>query len=95
VGTTWILEDQGAKNGTWVGNRRVTRHRLLDRDVVLVGHTVVVFRDRGGEADDVETLAPGAQPGLDTLSVELAGTLAELAKASREVVSNRGVGHEG
>ena len=55
---TWVVEDLGAKNGTWIGRRRITRHRLDDRDVIVVGHTGLVFRDRGGEADDIVEHVP-------------------------------------
>ncbi|MEO7094786.1 MAG: sigma 54-interacting transcriptional regulator, partial [Polyangiales bacterium] len=86
VGGAWILEDQGAKNGTWIGTQRITRHSLVDRDVILVGHTIIVFRDRGGEANDVAALPPGSTPGLDTMCVELAAKFEELTKAARDRV---------
>jgi DNA-binding NtrC family response regulator len=86
VGTAWVLEDQNAKNGTWVGAKRVTRHPLEDGEVILVGHTAVVFRDHGGEADDLDPATGGTVPGLDTLSVPLANRFAELAKAARDRV---------
>jgi transcriptional regulator with GAF, ATPase, and Fis domain len=86
VGATWVIEDLGSKNGTWVRRRRITRHPLGDRDVIVVGHTALVFRDCGGEGDDVEQHELGNVPGLDTLSVELAARFKQLAKAAREIV---------
>lgn len=52
VGGAWVLEDRGSKNGTWVGGERITRRPLVDGDAILVGHTVLVYRDSGGE--DIE-----------------------------------------
>ena len=86
VGGTWVVEDLGSKNGTWVGRRRISRHRLGDRDVLVVGHTALVFRDCGGEEDDVEHHDLGTVPGLDTLSVELAARFKQLSKAARDLV---------
>jgi transcriptional regulator with GAF, ATPase, and Fis domain len=86
VGATWVVEDLGSKNGTWVGRRRISRHRLADRDALVVGHTALVFREHGGEDDDVEQHELGNVPGLDTLSVELAARFKQVAKAARESV---------
>src|SRR5215475_1492971 len=71
IGGAWVLEDLGSKNGTRVGNERVERHTLEDGDVIVVGHTALVFRTAGGEAGDLEAPATIA-PGLATLSPTLA-----------------------
>ena len=46
VGRQWAVEDDGfSRNGTFVNEVRLTsRRRLVDGDVVRVGHTVLVFR---------------------------------------------------
>jgi FHA domain-containing protein len=47
VGGIWTLSDDGlSRNGTFVNGERVgRRQRLRDRDVLSLGHTVIVFRD--------------------------------------------------
>lgn len=46
VGPRWSVEDDGlSRNGTFVNEVRVIgRRRLLDGDVVRVGHTMLIFR---------------------------------------------------
>jgi DNA-binding CsgD family transcriptional regulator len=45
VGDQWSVEDEGlSRNGTFVNELRVTgRRRLIDGDVVRVGHTTLIF----------------------------------------------------
>ena len=52
VGEHWLVIDDGvSRNGTFVGNERVTgRRRLEDGDVVRIGGTLLVFRRPGGRA---------------------------------------------
>jgi DNA-binding NtrC family response regulator len=95
VGATWVVEDLGAKNGTWVGREQVARHELVDGDVILVGHTALVFRARGGELDDVDGAPPAPAPGLATLSAELAARYTELASAARAAVAIELAGESG
>lgn len=65
VGQDWVVVDDGlSRNGTFVnGERLVSRHRLCDGDVLLIGGTSMTYRaDRGTRssetmvADDVVTL---------------------------------------
>lgn len=65
VGRDWVVMDDGlSRNGTYVnGERLVSRHRLKDGDVLLIGGTSMTFRaDRSLRmsetmvADDVVTL---------------------------------------
>jgi pSer/pThr/pTyr-binding forkhead associated (FHA) protein len=42
-----ILDDRSA-NGTFVNGRRVTEAVLRDRDVILLGRVVIVYRDVAG-----------------------------------------------
>ena len=98
VGGAWVLEDLGSKNGTRIGGERIERHSLVDGDVIVVGHTAVVFRTSGGEAGDLDAPATIA-PGLSTLSPQLAELYAQLASAARttvpiEVTGETGTGKE-
>jgi transcriptional regulator with GAF, ATPase, and Fis domain len=86
LGGAWIIEDLGSKNGTWVGTQRITRKPLGDGDAVVVGHTVLVFREAGGEEGDLDGPLTAAIPGLATLSPVLAERYRELASAARSMV---------
>jgi sigma-54 dependent transcriptional regulator, acetoin dehydrogenase operon transcriptional activator AcoR len=98
VGDSWVLEDLGSKNGTWIASRRTQRHILRDGDAIVVGHTVLVFRANGGELDDTEGL-PHAPLGWATLSPTLAERFADLEAAATtlvpiEVTGETGTGKE-
>jgi DNA-binding NtrC family response regulator len=98
VGTTWVLEDVGSKNGTWCAGERVARRTLADGDAFVLGHTAVVFRTAGGDAPDADDV-PAAPPGLATLSPALAAHLDEVGRAARsgvpiEITGETGTGKE-
>jgi DNA-binding NtrC family response regulator len=98
VGGAWVVEDLGSKNGTWIGQQRVSRHTLSDGDALVVGHTVLVYRTSGGEAADVEHL-PAAPLGFATMSPALALRFAELTTAAQttvpiEITGESGTGKE-
>lgn len=40
----WVLRDGGSTNGTWVNNRRVDRHELVDNDFIKFGNVMVKFK---------------------------------------------------
>jgi transcriptional regulator of acetoin/glycerol metabolism len=82
LGGQWILEDLGSKNGTWIAGKAVQQHTLGDGDVFEVGHTMVVFRTTGGDADDLDGFPPAAAPGLATLAPALAERLATMVRAA-------------
>ena len=42
-GGTWIIEDMGSTNGTYVNDARVKRARLRDGDVIRVGTTHMLY----------------------------------------------------
>ncbi|MCL2331950.1 MAG: DUF3662 and FHA domain-containing protein [Actinomycetia bacterium] len=42
----WILVDLGATNGTLLNNKRVTRARLRDGDVVTIGVTKITYHEK-------------------------------------------------
>ncbi|HUJ59545.1 MAG TPA: sigma 54-interacting transcriptional regulator [Kofleriaceae bacterium] len=93
----WTVEDVGSKNGTWLGTRRITRGSLGDGDVIVVGHTALVFAETGGEQADAE--AGDALAGTATLDPALAARMDELASAARsavpiEIVGETGTGKE-
>ncbi len=98
LGSAWVAEDLQSKNGTWIAGQAITRRPLEDGDAIVVGHTVVVFRDHGGEDGDLDGL-PIAQPGLATMSPVIAARFAELASAARaavpiEITGETGTGKE-
>jgi hypothetical protein len=40
----WVLKDLGSTNGTYVNNRRVERHELVDNDFIKFGGAMVKFK---------------------------------------------------
>ena len=94
VGGAWIAEDLASKNGTWIGRKRIARRQLADGDVMVVGHTALVFRTTGGEEPDLDAL-PAGQPGLATMSTPLAAQFAGIAQAARSTVPIEVTGESG
>lgn len=43
-GGTWILRDLGSTNGTYVNDRRVDQHELVDNDFVKFGQSIAKFK---------------------------------------------------
>ncbi|MEZ4358681.1 MAG: FHA domain-containing protein [Kofleriaceae bacterium] len=41
---SWVLKDLGSTNGTYVNNRRVERHELVDNDFIKFGGAMVKFK---------------------------------------------------
>ena len=50
-GNHYVLEDLKSTNGTFVNDKPIARHTLLEGDVVLVGKHTLVFTQKGGEQD--------------------------------------------
>ena len=48
-GNHYVLEDLKSTNGTFVNDKPIARHTLLEGDVILVGKHTVVFTQHGGE----------------------------------------------
>ena len=44
-GMQYILEDAGTRNGTFVNDRRITRHTLADGDSIRLGQTLFTYRE--------------------------------------------------
>jgi hypothetical protein len=40
----WILRDTGSTNGTYVNNRRIDKHELVDNDFITFGSAMVKFK---------------------------------------------------
>ena len=98
-GTTWAFDDLGSKNGSWIRNRRIKSHPLGDGDVVIIGHTALVYRSTGGDATTLTAAPPGAAPGLRTMSPALDARFSDLAVAARgtvaiEITGETGTGKE-
>jgi pSer/pThr/pTyr-binding forkhead associated (FHA) protein len=48
-GNHYVLEDLKSTNGTYVNDKPIARHTLLEGDVILVGKHTVLFTQAGGE----------------------------------------------
>jgi pSer/pThr/pTyr-binding forkhead associated (FHA) protein len=93
-GDQFIVEDLQSTNGTFVNEKRVTRHTLRDGDVVLVGKHQIVF-DAMGTGEMVESVAP--EPVLsmgDTVYLNTAQHRALLAKLGEPDAKGRPVGRQ-
>jgi len=40
----WVLKDSGSTNGTYVNNKRVDRHELIDNDFIKFGSAMLKFK---------------------------------------------------
>lgn len=40
----WVLRDAGSTNGTYVNNRRIDKHELVDNDFIKFGNAMVKFK---------------------------------------------------
>jgi DNA-binding NtrC family response regulator len=70
---SWLLEDKGSKNGTFIDGEKIERQELDDGAVFEIGHTFCVFR---GAAEG--ELREGAQ----SLQPEFASQLEALSRAA-------------
>ncbi|MEV4423648.1 FHA domain-containing protein [Patulibacter sp. NPDC049589] len=67
AGSCWLLDDGVSRNGTFVGELRLTgRHRLEDGDVIRVGGTSLAFHDPQAIGNSITVEASDAR-----LAVEL------------------------
>ncbi len=58
----YVVEDQGTKNGTFVGGRRVQRHRLVDGDELEVADFILQYHAEGFVPVDDELPPEDARP---------------------------------
>lgn len=72
-GNHYVIEDLKSTNGTFVNDKPIARHTLLEGDVVLLGKHSLVFTLAGGEQEPVAEKADAFVPNvggtmmLDTL----------------------------
>jgi ABC transport system ATP-binding/permease protein len=64
--TTWVLEDAGSTNGTFVDGRRVTRVEIADDCIARLGHPENGLRLRCSVAAPAPAAPPAADPADDT-----------------------------
>jgi pSer/pThr/pTyr-binding forkhead associated (FHA) protein len=55
-GAHYVLEDLKSTNGTFVNDKPIARHTLLEGDVILVGKHTLAFTQHDG--DDLQALSP-------------------------------------
>jgi pSer/pThr/pTyr-binding forkhead associated (FHA) protein len=68
-GNHYVVEDLKSTNGTFVNEKPIARHTLLEGDVVLVGKHSLVFSLAGGEQ------APMEDADADAFVPEIGGTM--------------------
>ena len=91
-GGSWLVRDEGSKNGTFVNGQSTGEVALCDGDLIEAGSTLFLFRDRVRrrvrEPADLDAgAADAAHPALVTLSFELARALAPLSRLGPAGVS--------
>lgn len=77
-GGRWLIEDLDSKNGTTVGPDRIKRRPLADSDIIICGHTALVYREHG-ELGDLDGAPPEIAVGVATFHAPFAQRLHELA----------------
>jgi DNA-binding NtrC family response regulator len=86
---SWVVEDSGSKNGTWLDGRRVKSATLTDGALLELGHSFLLYREAipasGPELFDARELRPPAH-GLATLSPVLGAQLDRLLLVARSRV---------
>jgi len=85
--TFWTLVDKGSKNGTFVNGKRIERVTLRDGDLVEVGSSILLFRDKvrreiGDEIDVTAGDLAERSAGMATLAVELGRDFAALERVA-------------
>ena len=48
---SWVIEDAGSKNGTWLNGQRVTRATLPDGALLELGQNFLLYRDAPPASD--------------------------------------------
>jgi DNA-binding NtrC family response regulator len=86
---TWILEDAGSRNGSFLNGRRIERFAVSDKDVIEAGHVLLLLRERVEMVDgpaDVDAAASHHEPGWGTLLPRLESELAALERMAQSRV---------
>jgi hypothetical protein len=68
-GNHYVLEDLKSTNGTFVNDKPIARHTLLEGDTISVGKHSLVFTQKGGEQ------APAAAEASEQFVPEIGGTM--------------------
>ncbi len=88
----WLLKDSGSKNGTYLNDARCEESQLSDGDLIHTGNTTFLFRcavqrshlePPDVDASDLLSQAQATQ----TLNIQLARTLKEMARVATSTVS--------
>jgi len=87
---SFVLEDNGSLNGTFVNNRRVTKTALKDGDEVLIGKHTILFTEQWHE----EKAATIAKPGKENSAAVpmLDATVILDTKKAREMIAHAAAG---
>lgn len=99
-GDTWLVEDQGSRNGVFINGQRSARGVLRDRDFLEIGSAILRYRtgvpSPKGTATDLDSeRPPAAVAGFATLLPALAGDLEALARIAGTPVTTLLVGESG
>jgi transcriptional regulator with GAF, ATPase, and Fis domain len=90
AGGTWILEDAGSRNGSFLNGRRVVREVVRSDDVIDVGHVLLLVResmDMRGTPPDLDGESLQGEPiGLRTIVPDLAHGFAAIRRLAPTTV---------
>ncbi len=81
---SWVLEDLGSKNGTFLNGAAVTRAELHDGDVLELGNSFFLFR----AARPQDSLPLGDEPGSSDALSTLHGALASEFQRVRSIATS-------
>lgn len=95
IGGAWWYEDLDSKNGSWMKGHRLTSRQLIDRDVIVAGHTALIYRAHGGEARSVTSASPCTLPGFCSMSPVLAARFDDLVTAADSAIAIEVTGETG
>lgn len=84
IGGSWVITDDGlSRNGTWMGEERVSgRRRLEDGDVFRIGASLILFRAPGDP--DARTAAATGDPELAQVTEAQRRVLVALCRPFRD-----------
>jgi len=55
---TWVIEDLGSTNGTFIGGKRITHTRITGNEEISIGPYRIAVEDLGPDADDTAVVPP-------------------------------------
>jgi transcriptional regulator with GAF, ATPase, and Fis domain len=83
----WCVKDQQSKNGTFVNGVRVEQAILADGDLIDLGDTLFVFRDRMPDRGELEHRPPPSLRGMSSLLPGVQAELDELAQMAASPIT--------